>query len=512
MTTENFLGILVIASFLAVPILLGGLASRKSKGTADDYFVQGRAMGSIAVFFTVAATWWSAFAFLGSNASFYLDGPLYWTALVWNVFFGLMFYWIGKRVWFHGKRGNYLTPRDFFVELFGSPRLGTFVAIILLIFTLPHLQIQLTGGAYLMEVASGGMIPFWFGALLFYGVIIVYVWAGGLRAIAWTDIFYGVTIFFGLIAAGVFVVGEVGGMGTMFDEIEQIQPEHLVLGDGEWMTWVAMFLITPLGALMGPQMWTRMYATRSPRLFDMMPFLVALMAFAYIGSVLVGNAAVLLEPEVEAADQVLPAMLLEYAPLILALIVIAAGAGAAMSTANSQVHAMAASYTVDFHERYFQKDLPERKRVWVGRWAILVFSAVAYVMALYIPGLLVTIGLVAFAGLAQVVVPTVGALFWKRASVAGATAGLIVGVATLLIFTFVPSWAPGPFSEGGGGLLSLLLNIITFVIVSLFTKPRDRTILTMVRARKRDFDREKWDSIDDAEAEEVDTSETPGRH
>src|SRR5699024_11176697 len=123
--------------------------------------------------------------------------PLFWTALVWNIFFGVMYYWIGKRVWFHGKRGDYITARDFFADLFGSSKLATFIAIILLVFTVPHLQIQLTGGAYLMEVASGGTVPFWLGGLLFYLVIIIYVWAGGVRAIAWTDIFYGVTIFLG---------------------------------------------------------------------------------------------------------------------------------------------------------------------------------------------------------------------------------------------------------------------------------------------------------------------------
>ena len=164
-----------------------------------------------------------------------------------------------------------------------------------------------------------------------------------MRAVAWTDIFYGVTIFLGLIAAGVVVVGHVGGMGTMFDEIQQVQPDNLILGEGVWMTWITMFLITPLGALMGPQMWTRMYATKSPRLFDLMPFLVGLMAIAYMGSMLVGNAGTILMPDIENADQVLPLVLLEYTPVLLALVVIAAGAGAAMSTANSQVHAMSAS-------------------------------------------------------------------------------------------------------------------------------------------------------------------------
>lgn len=496
MSGVQVLGALVIGFFLVIPLIIGGIASRFAQSTTADYFVQGRAMGSIAVFFTVTATWWSAFAFLGSNASFYLDGPLFWTALVWNVFFGVMYYWIGKRVWFHGKRGDYITARDFFADLFGSPKLATFIAIVILVFTLPHLQIQLTGGAYLLEVASGDLIPFWLGGLLFYLVIIIYVWAGGVRAVAWTDIFYGVTIFLGLIAAGVVVVGRVGGMGTMFDEIQQVQPDNLILGEGVWMTWITMFLITPLGALMGPQMWTRMYATKSPRLFDLMPFLVGLMAIAYMGSMLVGNAGTLLMPDIANADQVLPLVLLEYAPILLALIVIAAGAGAAMSTANSQVHAMSASYTMDFHNRYFQKNLPERKKVWVGRWAILVFSAIAYVMTLYIPGLLVTIGLVAFGGLAQVIVPTVGALFWKRSSVAGSTAGLIAGLTVLIVFTAFPQWAPGPFAVGGVELLALLVNIVVFVVVSPFTKPRDSRLLLKIRRRHHDFARERWDEPD----------------
>tara|TARA_A100001391_G_scaffold106436_1_gene71344 strand:- start:1118 stop:1246 length:129 start_codon:yes stop_codon:yes gene_type:complete len=42
---------------------------------------------------------------------------------------------------------------------------------------MPHLQIQLTGGACLIEDASGGVAPFCLAALLFY-FIIVYVWAG----------------------------------------------------------------------------------------------------------------------------------------------------------------------------------------------------------------------------------------------------------------------------------------------------------------------------------------------
>lgn len=489
MSAQEIMALLIIALFMLIPLAMGAFAGKKSIPTTEDYFVQGRGMGSVAVFFTVAATWWSAFAFMGSNSWFFLEGPLYWTAIAWNIFFGVLYFVVGKKVWYFGKRNNLITPKDFFMLHYGSEALGNIVAIVCLVFTLPYLQIQLSGGAYLIEVASNGLIPFWLAALLFYLVIIIYVWSGGLRAVAWTDIFYGVLLFFGMVFAGLYVVNvpEVGGIHSMFDFIQEKHPEKVVIGDN-WMSWLSMFIITPIGSFMGPQLWTRMYATKSGKLFNLMPFLLGVAAIAYVGSMLVGNSANILCPDIEQTDKILPTVLYQYAPFILAAFIIACGAAAAMSTANSQIHAMSAVYTVDFHKRYINKNLTERQLVWVGRWTILILSAAAYVMCLTIPGALVTIGLVALAGTAQVMVPTVGALFWKRSTTAGAIAGLLVGILSLCLFTFGVITPPSVFAlSGGGNLLSLILNIIVFVIVSLVTKPRSAEVMDKVQAQFDDF-------------------------
>lgn len=487
MTGQNIGALLIIGLFMLIPLAMGAVAGRKSIPTTEDFFVQGRGMGSVAVFFTVAATWWSAFAFMGSNAYFYTRGPLYWTAIAWNILFGVLYFMVGKRVWFVGKRNNYITPKDFFKHQYGSEALGNIVAVIMLIFTLPYLQIQLTGGAYLIEVASGGLITFKFAALLFYLVIIIYVWSGGLRAVAWTDIFYGILLFFGMIFGGIYIANLLGGPGEMFEQVRAVKPENLSLQPGAWMAWLAMFIITPVGSFMGPQLWTRMYAVKSPKLFNLMPFLLGFAAIAYIGSMLVGNSAVILEPAIEQADKVLPVILYKYAPFVLASFIIACGAAAAMSTANSQIHSMSAVYTVDFHRTYINKNLSEQKLVWVGRWTILILSAIAYVMALYIPGLLVNIGLVALAGTAQVIVPTVGAFFWKRSTVAGAISGLLVGIGLLVVFTFVPGTVPGVFASGGGGLLALICNIVVFIVVSSVTKARPQALLDELDKQYDDF-------------------------
>ena len=68
MSAQEIMALLIIALFMLIPLAMGAIAGKKSIPTTEDYFVQGRGMGSVAVFFTVAATWWSAFAFMGSNS------------------------------------------------------------------------------------------------------------------------------------------------------------------------------------------------------------------------------------------------------------------------------------------------------------------------------------------------------------------------------------------------------------------------------------------------------------
>jgi SSS family solute:Na+ symporter len=235
-----------------------------------------------------------------------------------------------------------------------------------------------------------------------------------------------------------------------------------------------------------------MYAVKSGKLFNMMPFLLGFAAIAYIGSMLTGNSGKLLYPDITElvngnADYVLPTVLFNHAPFVLAAILMACGAAAAMSTANSQIHAMSAGYTMDFHKTYINKNMSEKNLVWVGRWAILIFSAIAYVMTLFVPGLLVTVGLVALAGTAQVIVPTMGALFWKRSTVAGAIASTLTGIGLLTLFTFGVLTPPGPFVSGGAGLFALMVNIVVFFAVSLMTKPRPEKLMNELKQQYSDF-------------------------
>lgn len=226
---------------------------------------------------------------------------------------------------------------------------------------------------------------------------------------------------------------------------------------------------------MGPQLWLRMYSVKDGKLFDLMPFLISFVAITYIGSVFVSWTGVLEMPGVENADQILPLMITKYAPFAIAALILAAGASAAMSTANSQIHAVSAVMTKDFYQRYTNPSASQNQLVQMGRYFLLGFSIVAYFLALFAPGLLVTVGLIAFGGTAQIIVPTVGALFWKRANAEGAITGLIAGIAFTVLFTFVPGLT-SPFGMDPA-MWGLALNIILFIAISLVTKPRDYEVV-----------------------------------
>ncbi len=467
--------LMIIFVFTFVPLILAEIARQKSFPTIEDFFLQNREMPLLLVFFTVYSTWVSSFAFLGSTSHFYTNGPVYMTAFAWNALFGILFMLIGKRLWFYGKRNGYITPTDFFADIYGSRFLNLLITLVMLIFTLPYLQIQLSGGAYLIEAATEGMIPWRVSGLIFYLIIIIYLWAGGLRAVAMTDVFYGILIFISMIGIGFYIASKAGGIEHIFETILQRDRTYLVLRKDEEsagaLIWLSMFVIIPVGALMGPPIWLRAYAVKKVSTFNIMPFLLALVTIMYLGSILSGSAAILLAPDTPQSDAILLTLLAKSNNALLMGVFFCGIAAAALSTANSQIHAVAAIYTIDIHKRYINGQASEKKLVSIGKWAVLLISALAYLLMLGgSEDLIVETGTVAMGGTAQILIPTLGALFWKRSNSVGACWGLASGVAVLLFLRFQFGW-----NASYCGVIALLVNGLFFVLISRYSASRAET-------------------------------------
>lgn len=461
--------LMIIFTFAFIPLILAEIARKTSLPSIEDFFVNSRKMPMTMAFFTVYATWVSSFAFLGATSYFYSKGPVYLTAFSWNALFGILFYVIGKRVWFYGKNHGYITPTDFFQDIYNSKILNLTITIIMVVFTIPYLQIQLSGGAYLIEIATNGMIPWRISGLLFYLIIIIYLWSGGIRAVALADIFYSIIIFISMLTVGFFLISRAGGIEYVYETILITDRNNLVLpgpeGDAGILLWLAMFVIVPIGALMGPQLWIRFYAIGQKKTFHIMPLLITLAAIMYLGSVLSGSASIILKPGVEQADKILPSILADQGNQIFTAFLFCGIASAALSTANSQIHAVAAIYTIDIHKRYINKSISDARLVNIGKWAVLFISAIAYILLLNSPSLIIDTGTIAMGGTAQIMVPTVGALFWKRSNSNAAVCGLTSGV-LILVILFVASNLTSSYCA----IIALFCNMVIFIIGSLIFK------------------------------------------
>lgn len=474
------INLIIILVFAGIPLLIGSAAATKSVSTVSDFFLCNRSLGTATTFFTVYATWWSSFAFLGSTSSFYFHGPLYWIALGWNVLFGLFFLVLGKKMWQESNEYSFKTPIEFFNAKYNSPALNNTVIILMLCLTIPYISVQFMGGGIIIEMATNGIIPWRISTLLFFIIMIIYLWSGGLRAVAWTDSLYALLIFMGMLLVGLIFIHMTGGVEKTFETLAVNNPESLKIPDSiagidGYGFWLSLLIIMPLGELMMPQIWTRIYAVKERKTFYIMPFLLSIATIAYLGTMLAGNAALILEPGYSgASDYILPTLLIKYLPPVLMSIIICCVVSACLSTANSQLHSVSQIITLDIYKSCFNVKATEKHLVFVAKLVILMVAALAYLLLFW--GNLSTIFntvFISFSGIMQLSVSVIGALFWKKADADSALAGLLLG----LIITFLFSaWQPFTYPVSPG-LIGLVCNALLFTISCHFKAKYENVVI-----------------------------------
>lgn len=477
---ENNINIIIILVFASVPLLIGSAASTRSVSTVSDFFLCNRSLGTAVSFFTIYATWWSSFAFLGSTSSFYFHGPVYWIALGWNALFGIAFMVFGLRLRKEKNYPVYKTPIDFFNDKYHSPALNKIIVFMLICFTIPYISVQFMGGGILIEMATNSLIPWRISTLFFFIIMIIYIWSGGLRAVAWTDTFYSTLIFTGMLLTGIIFINMTGGISETFKIISQTSPQSLkfpdeINGVSGYGFWLSLLIVMPMGELMMPQIWTRIYAIKEKKTFYIMPFLLCVSTIAYAGPMLAGNAALVLAPDYTGpVDYILPTMLINYLPPVLMSFIICCAVSACLSTANSQLHSVSQIVILDIYKNHFNTKATEKHLVFMAKLVILLIATITYIILL--SGSLTTIfdtTLLSFCGIMQLIVPATGCLCWDKSDADTAIAGMLLGLSITFLFYFIKPFTM-PLIPG---LIGLICNAALFVVSCHFkAKYANKTI------------------------------------
>ncbi|NLD18763.1 MAG: sodium:solute symporter family protein [Clostridiales bacterium] len=481
----NALTLLMICAFAFIPLLLGEIAGNRSVLTSEDFILQNRNLKIFPMYATIFATWMSAFAFMGAIAYFYEQGPIYMTTIGWDALFAVLFVIVGRRIWHYGKVHNYMTPVDFLNDIYESKVLNVIVIAITLICTMIYLQVQILGGIIAMNIASGGTIPWYVGGYIFFAILVIYLWAGGLRAVAMTDVFYGILIVTAILSSGFFLMKTAGGTEGVFNKLIEMDPSNVSMSvpkdNNRIFMWLSLFIVVPVGAFMGPQMWIRNYAAASSKNFIIIPWLLCLSSIICIGTLFAGSAGVVLANDVNNPDAILIQLMKEYAnPYFYTFIVVGVFA-TIFSTANSQVHALASVISVDVYKRYINRNASDRRVVSVAKWGVIFVSIASYALVIIVPQSIFDLAVMALGGMAQLIVPVLGALFWKRSSAKAAVFGVLIGEAVFFSCVFLKVGEASVCALSG-----LLINMFFFVLLAANDKPRIK-IYKKIESYRNDY-------------------------
>ncbi len=427
--------LLVISIYLTVTLLLGVYGYKVSKKSVSDYFLADRKIGSMVMFFTLAATNFSAFTFLGfAGAAYHLGYAFYGVMAFGTSFMALSFYIIGRKVWRLGKRHGYITPSELIGKETGSRPLQILFFSVMVIFTLPYLAIQPMSAGYVLSALTDGAIPYFWGAAFLTFFIILYVFLGGMRTIAWTDVLQGLMMVSLLLVSLVVIASNLGGLEAAHSQARIVDP-GLFAREGK-ITLGIMFSYTVLWSLcdpMFPQLFQRFFIPKSEkglkRASIAYPIMVSLLFLLPVVIGVMGRGAI---PDLvgQESDSILPLVLDQTAPKWLAALIMSGGFAAFMSTADSQLLTMSSMFTRDIIHPFMKKVKSDDYSI--GHMMVVVLALIGLAIAYRPPATIFTIVTWAFTGLAILYPVTLAVLYWDadpRACIASIITGLIMLIA-----------------------------------------------------------------------------------
>lgn len=466
----------VVLAYLLFTLCVGLFSGRRSSASVQGFVAADRGFGLLVMYFVVGATIFSAFAFLGGPGWAYSRGAAAFYILAYGVVGIAPWYFIGPRAASLGRRFGYVTQAQLLVGRFPSRALSALLALISLAAFVPYITLQMSGAGIVFNAVTDGHIPFWLGAALAYGVVLLYVLLGGANAVGWTNVVQGIFMIAIAWILGLYLPYHLyGGIGPMFERIATERPDLLtapgLTGGGEpwsWGAYSSVILVSAIGFSMWPHLFMKAFTARDDDTIRRTVVLFPSFQLFLIPILLIGFAGVLFPIPPSEPDAILPHMILSTGiPSIVVGLFCAGALAASMSTGDALLHASASIVVEDGIRPFRSMSDHVQRRLMQGM--VLGVGLVAYLFALRTPASLVTLLLSSYGIVVQIAPVMVAALYWRRATTPGALAGLLAGAATTGFFFLQPELRLWELHEG---IFGLVANIAVLIIVSLATPPQ----------------------------------------
>jgi len=478
----------VVLLYLAVVLGIGFAAQRVLKSTAEDYFLASRSIGAPVLLLSIFGTHMTAFTILGASGEAHRGGIAVFALMASSsaLVAPLVFYFIGTRLWWLGKRLGFITQVQFFRERYQSDGVGLALFIVLVALLVPYILIGVKGSGDVLWALTGGSkggLPTWVGSLLMCGVIFIYVVQGGMRSTAWANAFQTLVFMSVGTISFLVIIREYGGLETAISTLDASRPELLTIEKTpRQLGRMISYLLIPLSAGVFPHLFANWLAARSGRTFRptivLYPICLVLVWVPSVVLGVVGN--IDFPPPLE--GPILVHLILRHSGGLLAGLLAAGVFAVIMGSLDNQAFAAGTLFTQDIVRHYgFHDRLSERGQVLTGRLFVAALLAVALLESLLTSRTIFDLGVWSLSGFAALFPAVVASLYWRRSTGAGVVAS-IATVAILWVSFFLDSLGSnGEYTVGETGLLPVAFlfsgAVLSLVVVSLLTSPPPDRVL-----------------------------------
>ncbi len=460
---NRLLDFVVLALYFAVMIGAGYWGLRRAR-SADDFLVAGRRLGPFMYIGCMAAVVLGGASTIGGVAL----GYDYGISGMWLVF------WIGMGVIALGilmssrlSRLGVYTVSEMLENRYGAAsRLISAIIIAAYALMIAVTSTIAIGTVFNVVLPLSSSVAI----LVAGGLVVVYSVAGGMWSITLTDIIQfcimTVGIFFLLLPFSIFAAGGLSGMQ------EALPASYFDITAIGWQTIFTYFLLFFFGLMIGQDIWQRVFTARSPEIARWGSVAAGVYCLLYaLAGALVGSAARVILPGIQ-SDNAFARITTEALPVGITGLVLAAALAAVMSTASAGLLASSTILANDVYAGFIARD--DHNKVLANRVTTLLVGIVVLVISLIVSDVVgaLTVAYDLLSG--ALFVPIVGALFWRRATAAGALASMAAGSVVVVIFMAVDGlFANTPIIWG------MLASLVAFVVVSLLTpKPTEERMRT----------------------------------
>lgn len=415
---------------------------KRQKGDfLTEYYVGSRSMTGFVLAMTTAATYASASSFIGGPGAAYKFG-LGWVLLamiqvpaVWLALGAL-----GKKFALLSRESKALTINDLLLHRYKNKYLVWVASIALLIAFFAAMTVQFIGGARLLESTIG--IDYRSALLIFALTVGIYTFIGGFRAVVLTDTIQGTVMIFGTLILLGGVVYAAGGVESAVQKLTEINPDLVSpYGPNEMLDFQFMasfWILVCFGVVGLPHTAVRCMAFKdSKALHSGMLIGTIVLSIVMLGMHLSGALGRVVLPDLTIPDQVIPSLMLQVLPPIVAGIFLAAPMSAIMSTIDAQLIQSSSIFVKDLYlSAKPEMAQNQRKISWLSSLITLILTALLILAALNPPDMIIWLNLFAFGGLeAAFLWVIILGLYWDKANAYGAISSMVVGLATYILLT-----------------------------------------------------------------------------